>query len=242
MKVFNISIATVLLVLIANPLLAQRETVRGNQQWVQYYNSIKLSPKLGLYSDAGLRWKDGFSQTSQTLLRTGLGYNVKKNVRLLTGFAFLTFLREGEFERFEYRPYQEVAISQMFGKVRAQHRVRAEERIFRSVGDDERIRNSFNYRFRYRFYAFIPIGSTAEDKYQWFLNVGDELLINAGKDVARNIFDSNRLLIGPAVQFNSKLNVSLTYNYTYARRNQGEVESTAHILWLGIKHKIDLVD
>lgn len=219
----------------------QRETVRGNQQWFQYYNSIKISEKFGLYSDAGIRWKDTFDELSQTLLRTGVGYNFNKEVRVISGFAFLTFRRDGDWDRFEYRPYQEVSVAKLLGKVKAQHRFRVEERFFRSGGTDSGIRNSFNYRFRYRFYVFIPIG-TLTAKHPLYLNVGDEILFNAGKDVAKNIFDSNRLLIGPAIQLNSGLNISLTYNYTYARKNQGDTESTAHIIWLGFKHKLNLVD
>lgn len=227
--------------LASGKLVAQRETVRGNQQWVQYYNSVKLSEKVGLYSDAGIRWKNGFNETSQTLIRTGIGYNVNKNVRLLTGFAFLTFRRDGDWDRFEYRPYQEITVSQLLRKVKSQHRFRLEERIFRSGAEDSGIKNSFNYRLRYRFYVFIPITSLSE-KHQLFLNFGDEILINAGKNIAGNIFDSNRLLIGPAVQLNESLNISLIYNYTYAKKNQGDTESMAHILWLGIKHKVNLVD
>lgn len=233
-------ILTIILFILNNDLSAQKETVNGNQQWIQYYSTIMLSNNFGLYSDLGLRWKDGFSEISQTLVRGGLGYHPKKNVKLLVGFAFLTLLRNKEFERFEYRPYQEVSITHPLGKIRLQHRFRVEERFFKSVGDDPGIRNSFNYRFRYRLFGTIQLSNS--DLNRWSINLGNEILINAGGDVARNIFDSNRLLIGPVFKLTPNLDTSFTYNYTIAKRNQGEARANAHIFWLGVKHRLSLID
>ncbi|MBV6639080.1 MAG: DUF2490 domain-containing protein, partial [Cyclobacteriaceae bacterium] len=119
-----------------------------------------------------------------------------------------------------------------------QHRFRLEERFF-SSRDEFGTQSNFNLRYRYRFMASIPIITFKNEK-KLLINIGDEILINSGKEIIYNIFDSNRLLIGPAIQINPKLNVSILYNHLFAQQNEVNAFSQTYILWFAVKHKISL--
>lgn len=219
---------------------AQKNVTHANQQWIQYYNSIKINDQFSLYTDLGLRWRNELGEVSQTLMRTGLGYQANQQTRFIVGFAFLTFHKNEETSKVEYRPYQEINISQPFDKFKLQHRLRSEQRFFSST-DESGISSKFNHRFRYRFMMNIPIYKDNE-KSKVSINFGDEILINAGKEIEYNMFDGNRILIGPAIQISPSLNISLTYNYLFSQKNAPESFSDTQVIWIGIKHRVDVSD
>ncbi|MDN3669814.1 DUF2490 domain-containing protein [Echinicola jeungdonensis] len=221
--------------------LAQRKEVStGNQQWFQYYNQIKLDEKWALLTDGGLRTRNNFDEFSQYLIRTGIGFNPSSILSFLVGFAHLGFYNNGSRTRSELRPYQELVINNKLAPISLSHRYRVEERFFRNTSQDNSKSNSFNFRFRYRIMASIPLWeSTEHDGKSLSFNVGDEILINAGKDVVYNVFNQNRILIGPAFQLNKTLDFSLTYTHQFSASNAPREYQNSHIFWLGIKHKMD---
>lgn len=238
------SFSRILLTLVSFFLVAysycQKNKTDGNQQWIQYYNSIRLSENWGIYSDFGLRFRN-LEEVSQTLVRSGLGYQPNSQTRLVAGFAFLTFHKSGSSTKVEYRPYQEVTLTQSFSKIDIKHRFRSEQRIF-SATDESDIKSSFNHRFRYRILTNIPLVKKSGNETQLSLTVGDEILINAGKEIEYNMFDGNRILIGPALQFSNNLNISLIYNRQFGQKNEANSFASTHVFWIGIKHKIHVMD
>lgn len=224
------------LILISVGLQAQKQVSTDNQQWFQYYNTIQIGNHWAIQSDMGIRFSDELSDLSQTLVRSGLEYQWNNNLRATAGFAFLTFHSEGVRTRVEYRPYQEIDLSETYGRVKTQHRLRIEERFF-SYTDESGIQSMFNFRYRYRFQAILPLISLDNEKKLVFV-VGDEILINSGKEIVYNIFDSNRILIGPALHLSPHFDISILYNHLFAQKNRAEAFSRTHIIWLGIKHEI----
>nr|WP_169605343.1 DUF2490 domain-containing protein [Microscilla sp. PRE1] len=154
----------------------------SDQQWFQYYLKYDLSAKWSFLGDTGYRWQKELAVPSQYLVRAASGYDLLPNVRLVVGFAHLDFYEASSYEansveRLEYRPYQELQMSQDFGKVKASQRFRLEERAFRFVNSDQK---KFNFRFRYRVLFRIPLHQF-EPGCSIFLISGDELLINVGR-------------------------------------------------------------
>src|SRR4030095_10592094 len=97
----NISALTLLLttVFLCN---AQKKVVYDNQQWLQYFNQLKFSEKLTLYTDMSLRWINNFNYWSQITFRTGLGYSLAQNLHGITGIACFTFYTENKLSRIEF--------------------------------------------------------------------------------------------------------------------------------------------
>src|SRR5258708_5356953 len=83
---------------------AQKIVLHDNQQWFQYYNQLKLSEKLTLYSDIGVRRIDNFNEWSQMLLRMGLGYSIAQNLQGITGIGCFTSYANSKLIKIEYRP------------------------------------------------------------------------------------------------------------------------------------------
>lgn len=217
---------------------------RGNQQFLQYYAQIRLHDHWTLLADGGIRFKDGFNETTKHIVRAGLGYQINERTRVVAGLAQLSSYGGLNGVSLEWRPYQELGMKGEIGKVKINHRYRIEQRIFRSkrlqgIGDPVEV--TFNWRFRYGITASIPIARLSKENpdKRLLLNIGDEIFINAGSEVVNNIFNQNRVLISPTLQFSDSFSASLTWNSQFSSRsNPGDFNYT-DVVWLQLKHKID---
>src|SRR6478609_8141434 len=106
---------------------AQKIVLHTNYEWFQYFNQFRFSKKLTLFSDVSIRSTDKFVELSQFTFRTGIGYPVASKVNAITGFAcFATYAGNYSLGRIEFRPYQDVNLMQLLGKVSLSHWFRAE--------------------------------------------------------------------------------------------------------------------
>lgn len=220
-----------------------KNTTHGNQQWLQYYNQTRLSDKWSLLADGGYRWKDGFARRTQYIGRVAVGYHLSAMVDLGMGFAHLGFYTDEGIGRLEYRPHQEFILKQVAGRTSFAHRFRIEERYFSTPAHNgTSAGKSFNLRLRYRFSWNIPLFplAAAHPDRKLALNLADEILLNAGKQVVYNVFDQNRILLGLALPLYDQLTFSLTYSGQYAASNTPAGYTATDVLWMGIVHKADL--
>ena len=212
----------------------EKQKSYSNQQWIQYYNTLKLSGRFLIKTDGGYRVKNNFAEPSQFISRTGLYHKIMPRMQLGAGFAFLGFYgSDSKINRLEYRPYQELLINDKYDKFKTQHRIRIEQRFFSAVNGE----NYFYHRFRYRFLFKIPL--LRKDNLRLDLNLADEIFIHGGKDVVYNVFNQNRLMIGTTLNINKNLAFTLTYNSQYAGKNSPGVYEYSNIVWLGIKQSIN---
>jgi hypothetical protein len=232
----------IIIVLLGSAAFAQSKHVtKGNQQWVQYFNQAKISDRWTVLLDGGYRWKNELVNRSQFIVRAAGAYNLTPSIRIATGFAHLGTYTDIDITTREWRPHQEISITQDPGKIRIRHLARIEQRFFEATSHSDHHFSRFNWRFRYLINFSIPlITNFPNPNMALGLNIGDEILINAGHDIVYNVFDQNRLLIGPAWQVNRHLTFSMTYQGQFAALNLPERYHYNHILWLGIRHKIDL--
>ncbi len=233
-------------IVISTATFAQGKSTRNsNQQWIQYYEKAKLNSHWTLLADAGYRRKDLFAETSQYIVRVAMDYQMNPNMRISAGFANLGFYTSGTLSKLEFRPYEEWMITHKYNSVKIQHRFRVEERIFKTASDGIiQPASSFNFRFRYRLMFNIPILNLSKSKSgsKLSLNAGDEILLNAGHSIVYNIFDQNRILIGPAIKIDKNFSVSLTYNDQLASATTPGKFKHTDVIWLGIKHQFGVTN
>lgn len=230
---------------VSSVIVAQEKTVnKENQQWIQYYNQLKLSEKWSLLTDGGFRWKNDLKENSQYIIRTAANYKLNSTMSVSAGLAHLGFYdNSGNVNRVEFRPYQEYTISNAYKPISIQHRFRLEERIFYPVIDGKMQSDSdFNFRFRYRLLFNIPIFklSSTDATKNVALSLGDEIMINAGNEIVNTIFDQNRILIGSVVTFDKNLSASIIYNNQFASTKTAGTYNHTNVIWLGITHKINV--
>lgn len=222
-------------------LLSQsKNTTLNNQQWIQYYFTGNLNKKWTFTADGGFRVKDNFSENSQFLFRTGTMAGLSGSVKIGGGFAVLGFYETNDLAQIEFRPYQELVVKQSEGIFSYSHRLRVEERIFENIASESTHSSSgFNLRFRYQLKSAISLWEFGSPHQSLSLILANEIFINAGKEIIYNVFDQNRLMIGPRFSLTKNLDLSLIYNYQYSSRNLPNRYDITHIFWLRAYHKLD---
>lgn len=216
------------------PVLGQKSIATNNCQWIQIYGQLNIGEKWQLSSDAGFRWNDAFHDPKSYLIRAGTSYQISERFKSGIGFGHFGSIQHDSISRFEFRPYQEFVFDSTFKRVKLSQRIRLEERIFTSpafTGQPE-----FVLRFRYRFMLSIDLFSLSakNEESRLFLQVGDEVFIHCGKGIGSQVFDQNRILAGPVLQFNKKLSLNLLYTYQFASQNYTSSYRNDHILWLSV--------
>ncbi len=235
--IFSKCFIALIIFLIAIPFSKAQKVSYYNQQWIQYFNQLTLTKNLTLFSDFSIRRLGNINEWTQFTHRSGLGYQITSSFKGITGIAYFPFYTKYKLSRIEIRPYQEFNTTRKFRKVSVQHRLRIEERYFWIISEEV---CNFNFRFRYRFLFSIPVFKISEMKpyRNLLLNIGDELLINAGKEIKYNTFDNNRFLIGLTYQFNKDISISTIYIDQFGKKNSPETFDHSDIFSIGITHKI----
>lgn len=191
--------------------------------------------------DGGFRWNDTFD-LSAYIIRGGMGYQISPKTRLAGGFAHMGTMTTGQrISRHEYRPFQELSLRGAWGKTKLTHRFRVEERIFESrLAESES--TSFNFRFRYAIMLGIPLANLSQKhpERKLVLNLGDEILLNAGQEHAYQTFDQNRVIISPTLHLNESLSIALTYNSQFASTTVPDAYLYSHVIWIQTRYNLDL--
>ena len=244
---FNpIAVISITCFLMANSsmLFCQEKIItKSNQIWLQYYNETQLNDKWTLFSDGGYRWKEGFEESTQYIVRAAIGYAIAPDIRTSSGFAHLGFYSSGKISKVEFRPYQEITFKNKYNNLSLNHRFRIEERFFNAVAHGEiQTPNTFNFRFRYALMVSIPLFKLSSENPDsiFLLNIGDEVLINAGKNIINNVFDQNRIIVCPTFNLNKQLALSLTYSSQFASTTTPGNYAHTNVFWVQVKHKLNL--
>jgi hypothetical protein len=216
---------------------------QNNQQWAQYYNQVSFKNKISLVSDFGFRSKNSFGEYAQYISRVGLAYQIYPEVQYTVGFAHLGCFTDNQLHKIEVRPYQEVLWTQKKKNIGLMYRIRVEERFFQTLEEHRFVESTFNLRFRYYLKLTVPIHSYDKEKglQKISFNVGNELFLNAGKQVQNQVFDQNRIILGPCFSFAKKLSCNLNYNFQYTNNRLNIEKSITHVVWLGVKHQINYI-
>ncbi|GAA0879500.1 hypothetical protein GCM10009119_24680 [Algoriphagus jejuensis] len=229
--------------LLSTSAFAQKNVISSNQVWIQSYHEGRISEKWNVLLDGGFRWRDGFDNKSAYIIRGAMGYSLSSKLRVSGGLAYLGVYEREKIVRHEYRPHQEILHKSAWGKVKFSNRLRIEERFFKDeVLDAATV--DFNFRFRYALMVSIPVAnlSTKDPTRKMLLNIGNEIFLNAGKEVTDRVFDQNRLVFSPTLQWSENLSISLTYNSQYASTVVPDNFLQSRVYWLQIRHNLDFRD
>jgi hypothetical protein len=223
------------------PSFSQKTISEEDQQWLQYYNETRINDNLSFNFDGGIRFRNGVSDLRAALIRAGLGYRVYKPIWGISGIALFSFFENFGLNRLEIRPYQDFFANTELGKGMLRHRFRVEGRYFTNYNTAGQITgNEFYFRFRYGLNFLFPLVQLSKKNpdRKIFLNLADELFINAGTTIVYNMFDNNRVIAGFAFQENKNLRISLLYNFQFGQRNVPQAYNMTHVLWLTVNHRI----
>ena len=222
---------------------SQKSTEVRDQTWFGYLNQMRFTKRSGLWIDLQMRYTDHFiRQKSQSFLRFSYTYYLTDGVRLSAGYAYITnYGQNGTANLPEHQPWQQVQWLEKKKSFNITQWFRIEERFRRMATAGVFTEGyAFNWHFRCGIGLIFALrGKTLAPKTP-FLFFGDELLINAGRQIVNNYFDQNRITVGFGYQITSRLNVQLSYVDSFQQLPAGNQYVNINAVRLFIFHSMDL--
>lgn len=211
--------------------------------WYSYINSLQLAPKWLLSNDISERHFLDNGNQLQFTLRSKINYTLGENWNAGIGFAYFlsnTFdpASTSTLGVPELRPFQEFNNNQKLNRFTINHRYRIEERYFRKVVNDKLVNGyNFNFRFRYKFEVEYRFYQSTNNAQSLSFKAGDEIMLNAGKNIVKNTFEQNRINTAISYQASNNFTFDLGYTYGFQQRYSGDYNE-ANIFRFTILHKV----
>jgi hypothetical protein len=154
---------------------------------------------------------------AQQLGRLGFRLNLSPSFSITTGYVLAANEYDAGRDNLttpEHRLYQEVAVTDATGPIRASHRVRAEERWLRPAPEAD---FHFAPRLRYQLRLVVPLRSGGLLPVGgFFLVAADELFAGLGEREGRSFLEENRLSAG----FGYRVSKYATLEMAYLHQSQ----------------------
>jgi hypothetical protein len=211
--------------------------------WFAYFNQTRLSDKVGIWLDVHARRIDWLDRWSAVAVRPGVTFYLSDKVRLTAGYAYFNHYPPlGQRTiRTEHRLWQQASWSQGGGRWQVSHRLRTEQRFNKNIANDVlQFGYAFNHRFRYQLGLGYLLAGKAEEAGAFTIQVSDEILINAGRQIKLNYFDQNRFTIALGYQISKSSNLQVGYMNLFQQLPNGSVFNNNHVVRTYFLHNTDL--
>lgn len=227
----------------ANVATAQpRQTREQLNGWFVYNTEVQLTPKWFIDGDLSLRRSGPVDEMAQILPRVSLRFQAASPIRLSWGYAFVETWPYGKMPvalRFpEHRMWEQLQLSQSVGRVGVTHRYRLEQRWLGHVVEengDTRVADWVRTnRVRYRALATIPLQGRTLDDGEFYATAGDEVFINWGANIQRNVLDQNRLQASIGRRFSKAFRAEVGYLEQLIQKSDGRRLERNHTLVLSL--------
>ncbi len=199
----------------------QRISDNNNKGWYTILGTIKFAPKWSVHLEYQWRRDNYITNWQQSLLRTGINYQLHENVIVRLGYAWIETFPYGDYpinkfgKQFtEHRTYQVITTNQKIGRFDLSNRYMIEQRwlaTYNNAGSTKP--DNWTYLNRIRYMGRIQTalkGKTITDKTP-YAAVYDEIMIGFGQNVGQNIFDQNRLGLLLGYRFNKQVRIEGGY-------------------------------
>jgi hypothetical protein len=200
-------------------LNAQNTRINDNNRigwWANFVN-IKLNKSFSLHGEYQWRREDYVNEWQQSLLRTGLNYQINPKTQLRVGYAWIETFPYGDFpinaagrDFTEHRTYQMITLVDKPGFLDVSHRFMLEQRWIGRYLNPQAAREDdyfFVNRLRYMFRVQSPLKGNTIDNKEFYAAAYDEIFIGFGGNVNENVFDQNRIGVLLGYRFSNKLRI-----------------------------------
>ncbi len=204
-------------------LFAQNNRINTRESigWYNYFGTFKLTSKVSLHTEYQWRRNNFITTWQQSLLRTGINYQLRPNVLFRVGYAWIETFPYGEIpinglgrDFTEHRIFQMAQLTQKEGVVDISHRFMLEQRFvgrYSSASEEQEDEFPLLHRMRYMVRLQMPLkGTLIKDKTP-YVALYDEVFIGFGQNVNANVFDQNRIGILLGYRFNKHIRVEAGY-------------------------------
>jgi hypothetical protein len=229
-------------------VFAQKNITNQKLGWYVYVNTIEFNKKWFLITEVQERFFINPTSQHQLLLRTHLHRTIFNGFDVALGFCYLLQDRNDPFNKDKFtvpelRPHAEINYKKKFKYFTWENRFRFELRYFHEVNKaNNQLEDGYafgNYRFRYQAQFTIPLVKIANNQFLK-LKIFDEVFVNTGESITKNIFDHNRIFVGLNVDVLPNLAVEAGYMNWYQQRPSGLDFYNRDIIRVAVFHKIQV--
>lgn len=246
-KIKNNGKVMMFLLLLSHVLLFGQKKIDRNQLlWHGYYNNLVISDKWSLKSEIQERHFIKPLAQHQLVFRTNVERKIFDN--WIGAFGMTLFLQSSQDPYSknnlmvpELRPDIGFQNIQKYSLFAISHKYKLEARFFNQL-EENQLTNTYvfsNFRIRYQL-GFDILILKKEEKDRIVLKVKDEIMINAGNKIIKNVFDQNRIYVGLNYIVNPLFSVEMGYMNWYQQQSSGVDFYNRDILRFSIFHKIYL--
>jgi hypothetical protein len=179
--------------------------------WNVINTKLVLSERWSIHQELQLRSQSFYDNYYYYEIKGGVGFSINKNLGVLLGTGkYVTYSDGGDFVKpvtaDEIRFWQQVTMNHYFGRLKVEHRYRAEQRWFQ---------NAYRNRFRYRLNFAFPINHNKIGPKTFYVSSFDEIFLTNKAPY----FERNRFFAGIGYQFNKWLTIQPGYVNHYDYKN-----------------------
>ncbi|MBK9328993.1 MAG: DUF2490 domain-containing protein [Sphingobacteriales bacterium] len=237
-----------ILQLFNNSLFGQRAKLNQTALWFRHSVNLSLPKEMKLRSEIEYRlFAAPNVRTNQYLFRLIAEKRFKKNWTV--GGGFVLFMNGSNDVRNtsrlfapEPRPFIDIGYKQQISeKFNINHRYRTEWRFIKNTNTAyTELEDGFKDYIRFRYQVaveYIPFKTETSDVR---LRAFNEVMINAGKKVGRNIFDQNRTSFGVQYNINKYIGIEAAYIYWIQQQGNGDTFISRHIVRFGVINNFNI--
>ena len=231
-----------ILLLWSTSLFSQRDKLQQTALWFRYSNNVSLPKEVKLKSELEHRlFIIPMVRTHQLYLRLIAEKHFKKDWFVGGGFALFMngandARNESKLLTTEPRPFIDIGYRQKINdKLLINHRYRTEWRFFKNTNQAyTELEDGFRDNFRFRYQLMLEYMPFKKEEKELRLRTFNEIMINAGKNVGRNIFDQNRTSLGIQFNINKFIGIETSYIFWIQQQASGDSFISRHIVRFGL--------
>lgn len=218
----------ILMLVISNFAYSQTDEHLSSFNMVSF--TYKHDKKWMAYLELQTRSIEEFSKPDYYEVKGGIGYNIDKNNQPFIGIGRYGTYKDSKFYQEEFRVWLQYIFSQKLGKIKIDHRGRAEKRFYYYPQKGTTDNTS---RFRYRMALTLPINKEKVEANTLFVNAFNEIFLGPNAPT----FKRNRFFSGIGYQFNDYVNTNL--GYVWQREFATSGNRNLHFLYIGLNFTFD---
>lgn len=218
------------ILILAFSWISGQQTTEHLSSYLMTTLNYKYNQKWSAYLELQGRGLEKFTPMDYYEVKGGVGYNVNSKNQVLLGLGRYGTYKEAKISQEEFRIWAQYVLTQNFGALKVDHRIRIEKRFYTfpqiSTHDQDE-------RFRYRLLITLPLGKEKVAPDTFFVNAYDELFFTLDEPNFRR----NRLFGGIGYQYNQFFNINL--GYLWQREFTLKGNKNLHFLYTGFNFNID---
>jgi hypothetical protein len=224
------SLFFIIYVLILTNCLGQnRNKTYQSLLWLRYNAQIQLPKKFLIKAETEERFfLTKRIKQHQYIYRISVDKQFKNNWNIGVGFTNFWASTNDELSTTkllvpEWRSQVEIINQQkIIEKLSVQHRIRTEWRFIHNTNKSyTELEDGYTNNFRFRYQITLNFIAYKKEEKELKFSIFDEILLNAGKSIQKNIFDQNRIGIAVRYNFNKKVGTEISYLNWYQQRANG---------------------